>query len=93
MIPVAEPNIGKNEIKNVLDCLNSGWISSKGKYIGLFEEKFAQYCGASYAVSTSNGTTALHLALLALDIKKGDEVIVPTFSYVATAAEVRIHPP
>ena len=71
-----------------MECLESGWISSRGHFVGEFESKFAEFCGTKFAISTANGTVALHLALLALGIKKDDEVIVPTFSYVATANAV-----
>ena len=84
-IPIAAPFFKGNEKKYVNDCMESTWISSKGKYISLFEEKFADFCNVEHAVSVMNGTVALHLALLAFDIGEGDEVIVPTFTYVATA--------
>jgi len=88
MIPVAEPTLADEELKNVVDAVKSGWISSKGKYVSMFEEEFAKYIGVKYGVSTSNGTAALHLALSAIDVKKGDEVIVPTLTFVATANAV-----
>ncbi len=87
-IPVYEPVLGGNEKKYVLDCLESGWISSLGKYVTDFEQKFSAYCGKKFGVSVANGTAALHVALLALGIKKGDEVIVPDFTFVATANAV-----
>lgn len=89
MIPIAEPLLGEEELNNVLDAVKSGWISSKGKFISEFEEKFAQYCGMKYGVATCNGTVALHLALTALGIASGDEVIVPTLTFIATANAVR----
>ncbi|WP_299454228.1 DegT/DnrJ/EryC1/StrS family aminotransferase [uncultured Pigmentiphaga sp.] len=88
-ISVAQPCLAGNERKYVLDCIDSSWISSAGKYIGAFEEAFAQYCGTKHAVSANNGTTALHLALVALDLQPGDEVIIPTVTYIATANAVR----
>mgnify|MGYP000159063823 CR=1 FL=1 len=88
MIPVAEPCIGDEELKNVIEAVKSGWISSKGKFIEEFERDFAKYCGVKYGVATANGTVALHLALKALGIGKGDEVIVPTLTFVATANAV-----
>ncbi len=88
MIPVAEPSLGKEEEALVLDGLRSGWVSSIGKYIDQFEKAFAKYCGVKYAITTSNGTAALHLALVALDIGPGDEVIVPSMTFVATANAV-----
>lgn len=87
-IPVAEPLLGIEEEKLVLDALRSGWVSSIGKYINEFEEKFAHFCNMKYGVTTSNGTTALHLALVAAGIGPGDEVIVPSLTFVATANAV-----
>jgi len=86
---VAQPKMTGNERKYVLDCLDTNWISSSGKYIGAFEEAFAQYCDVRHAIATNNGTTALHLALVALDLQPGDEVIIPTVTYIATANAVR----
>lgn len=88
MIPVCEPKLGKKELEYVTDCLKTNWISSKGKYITDFEEKFSRYCGAKYGIATCNGTTALHLALASLGIKSGDEIILPTFTMIATANSV-----
>lgn len=87
-IPVCEPLLGEKELQNVIECIKSGWISGKGKYIKEFEERFARYCGARYGISTTSGTTALHLAMLALGIGKGDEVIVPDFTMIASANSV-----
>ncbi len=87
-VPVAAPVLNGNERKYVLDCLESTWISSSGKYVELFEERFAEFCRAKYAIACSNGTTALHLALLALGVGPGDEIIVPTLTFVATANAV-----
>jgi perosamine synthetase len=83
MIPVCEPFLCGKEKEYVLDCIKTNWISSLGKYIGEFEQRFAQYCGSKYGVSTTSGTTALHLALASLGIGKGDEVIVPAFTMAA----------
>jgi len=88
MIPVAEPCLGEEELKNVIGAVKSGWISSKGKFIEEFEREFAKYCGVKYGVATANGTVALHLALKALGIGKNDEVILPTLTFVATANAV-----
>jgi perosamine synthetase len=87
-IPISNPALVGNELDYVTDCVQSGWISSLGKYVTAFEEKFADFCGTKHAVACSNGTTALHLALLALGTKPGDEIIVPTLTYVATANAV-----
>lgn len=87
-IPVASPALVGKEKEYVLDCLESTWISSNGKYIDMFERKFAEFCKAKYGVSCCNGTLALHLALLAFNVGPGDEVIVPTLTFVATANAV-----
>ncbi|MBJ44902.1 MAG: aminotransferase DegT [Planctomycetaceae bacterium] len=88
-IRVAEPVLDGNERDYVLDCLDSTWISSRGKYIERFESAFAEFCEVPYAVATNNGTTALHLALAAHNVGPGDEVIVPTLTYVASVNAVR----
>lgn len=88
MIPVSEPCLGEDELKNVIDAVKSGWISSKGRFIHEFERKFSKYCGIRYGVATSNGTVALHLALEALGTGRGDEVIVPDFAFIAVANSV-----
>ena len=88
MIPIAEPCLDEEELSNVIEAVKSGWISSKGKFIEEFEQRFANYCGRKYGVATSNGTVALHLALKALGIGKGDEVIVPDLTFVAVANTV-----
>lgn len=87
-IPVCEPFLNGNEHKYVTDCINTGWISSSGKYVKAFEESFAAYCGVNFAVAVTNGTVALHLALVANDIKRGDEVIIPNFTMIASAFSV-----
>lgn len=83
-IPVYEPVLNQSAKTNVMRCLDSNWISSRGEFIEKFEDEFAHKVGASHAATASNGTVALHLALLALDIGPGDEVIVPTFTYIAS---------
>ncbi len=84
-IPVMEPSLGGNELKYISDCITSNWISSRGEYVTRFEQQFAEYIGVKYALSASSGTTALHLALLGLDIGPGDEVIVPDLTFGASA--------
>jgi perosamine synthetase len=83
-IPVYRPDISGNEKKYVNECLDTSWISSRGHFVADFEENFANYIDVSYAASVCNGTAALHLALLALGIGPGDEVIVPTLTYIAS---------
>jgi len=89
VIPVAEPYFDEQAVANVVQAVRTGWISSRGSFIPEFEEGFAGYCGAKYGVATSNGTCALHLALTVLGIGLGDEVIVPSLTFVATANAVR----
>ncbi len=85
---VAAPTLNGNEKRYVLECLETTWISSIGRFITEFESAFARFCGVEHAIAVSNGTNALHLALVALGLKPGDEVIVPTLTYIATANAV-----
>ncbi len=87
-IPVAQPLLGERELVYVSECVLTGWISSTGRFVTKFEEMFAEFCGVEHAVATSNGTTALHLAMLGLGIGPGDEVIMPTLSFIASANSV-----
>jgi perosamine synthetase len=87
-IPVASPVIGEREIAYVTDAIRSGWVSSIGAYIGRFEQEFSRYLGVSHAIAVSNGTVGLHLALHALGIGSGDEVLVPDLTFVATVHAV-----
>ena len=86
--PVTEPHLDEVDRFNLNDAFDSGWISSQGPYLERFERGFAEFVGTAHALATCNGTTALHLALMALDLQPGDEVIVPTFTYVASANAV-----
>jgi perosamine synthetase len=88
-IPVSTAELSGREEQYVLDCVRSTWISSKGEYISRFEASFADFCEAQHAVACNNGTTALHLALVALGIGPGDEVLVPTLTFIASANTVR----
>ncbi len=88
MIPIAKPDLKGNEKKYLTECIDSTWISSAGKFIEQFENKFAEFSGTKYAASCCNGTMALHLALLAINIQPGDEVIVPNLTFAATANAV-----
>jgi len=88
-IRIGEPSFGEEELNNVTEAMKSSLISAKvGRFIGEFEEKFAKYCGVKYAITTANCTASLHLALEALGIGEGDEVIVPTLTFIATANAV-----
>ncbi len=88
MIPVFTPWLPESARGYVLDCLDTGWISSLGRYVPRFEEELARFCEARHAVATANGTVALHLALAVLGIGPGDEVLVPDLTFVATANAV-----
>ncbi len=88
MIPVCEPLLGAHEKKYLLDCLTRNEISSSGRYLKAFEKDFSRYCGARYGITTTNGTTALHLGLKALGLKPGDQVIMPTFTIASCAFAV-----
>lgn len=87
-LPVARPALDGNEQRYVAQCVETTWISSVGEFVERFERAFADYCGVAHAVSCSNGTTALHAALLGLGVGPGDEVLVPSLTYVATANAV-----
>lgn len=86
--PVAEPRFGDAELRYVSECVLTGWVSSAGKFVRKFEDQFSEFCDTEFAVSSSSGTTALHLSLVALGIGPGDEVIVPSFTFISTANAV-----
>jgi perosamine synthetase len=88
MIPIAKPYLTKKEAKAAYDTILTGWIT-QGPRVAEFEEKFASYTGAKYAVAVSNCTTALHLAMIVSGIGPGDEVICPSMSYIATANAIK----
>lgn len=88
-ICVYKPSLTGNEKKYVNECIDTNWISSKGKFVPLFEQHFAKYTGIKYATGVCNGTVALHLALLALGVGPEDEVIVPTLTYIASVNAIR----
>jgi len=87
-IPVCSPLLSGNELKYITDAVSTGWISSSGSYIQKFESSFSEYCGVKYGVGVCNGTVALHLALVALGIREGDEVIIPNFTMISSAFAV-----
>jgi perosamine synthetase len=84
MIPVCAPTLRGNEKKYVLECLESNWISSAGRFINAFEAAFAAACETKYAIACTSGTSALHLAMATMDLGPGDEVILPAFTMIAT---------
>lgn len=88
MIPIANPQLGNDELAGVTEVLESGMLAD-GPEVRAFEEEFADFCGTNHAIATSNGTTALHAALKALDIGEGDRVLTTPFSFVASANAVR----
>ena len=88
MIPVNEPAIAQKEHEYVLECLRTGWVSSAGRFLEEFEQKWAAYCGMRHGIAMSNGTTALHAAVAALNLAPGDEVILPTFTIISCALAV-----
>ncbi len=88
IIPVCEPTLGGNEAKYVLQAIETNWISSAGHFIREFEARFAEFCGVRYGIACANGTVAMHLAMATLGLEPGDEVIIPTFTMIATANAV-----
>ncbi|HVS84895.1 MAG TPA: DegT/DnrJ/EryC1/StrS family aminotransferase [Gaiellaceae bacterium] len=88
-VPVGEPVLGGNELAYVTEAVESGWISSLGRFVTEFEAALADEVGTRHVVAVANGTAALHLGLVALGVGPGDEVVVPSFTFVATAAAVR----
>ncbi|MHA7774503.1 LegC family aminotransferase [Roseibium sp. M-1] len=87
-VPLHAPHFGGKEWSYVKECLDTGWVSSVGSYVDLFEQMLAEICGVQYAVATMNGTAALHIALLIAGVRPNDEVIVPTLTFIATANAV-----
>ena len=83
--PLHEPTFAGNEIKYTSDCIETGWVSSAGKYVDLFEEKLAEFTGTKRAIAVSNGTAALHVCLLLAGVSQGDEVLCPALTFIATA--------
>jgi perosamine synthetase len=88
IIPVCEPTLGGNEAKYVQQAIETNWISSAGQFIRDFEARFAEFCGVKYGIACANGTVAMHLAMATLGLEPGDEVIIPTFTMIATANAV-----
>ena len=87
-IPLVQPELNGNELEYITDCITTNWVSSQGKYVRKFEEIFGDYVGCQNTLAVSNGTVALHLALVALGVGKGDEVIVPDLTFAATVNSV-----
>lgn len=89
-ISIANPIFNGNEKKYLTECIDTGWVSANGRFIEEFQRRFAEFCGTKYALACANGTVTLHLALIALGIGPGDEVIMPALTYIATANAVRM---
>ena len=87
-VPVNTPKFSGNEKKYLIDCIDSGWISSEGPYVQKFEENFAKFCDRKYAVAVTNGTIAIDIALRALDLPRGSEVILPSFTIISCIHEI-----
>lgn len=88
MIPIMEPDLSGNERKYLIDAIDSGWVSSKGRYVDQFESDLANFHGVKHALAVSNGTVALHLALVSLGIGPGDEVIVPNLTFASSVNSI-----
>ncbi len=89
IIPLSVPVIQGNEWKYIKECLDTGWVSSVGSFVDKFEKSMAEYTGCRYAVSTMNGTAALHVSLVGSGITSNDEVIVPSLTFIATANVIK----
>lgn len=88
MIPVCEPFLGRRELELVGDCVAKGWVSASGPQVAQFERAWANYCGARHAIAVSSGTAALQVAVDALDLGPGDEVVMPSFTIISCALAV-----
>jgi perosamine synthetase len=88
MIPVSEPLLSGNEANYVADCIRSGWISSDGHYLRSFEQKWAEYCGVAHGIGVSNGSAALQIAMSALQLEPGSEVILPSYTIISCAIAI-----
>lgn len=89
IIPLSVPSIQGNEWKYIKECLDTEWVSSAGKYVDLFEKKIAEFTGSQYAIACVNGTAALHISLILAGIKPGDEVVVPTLTFISPINAIR----
>ena len=84
-----DPLFSEKEKKFLSDCINSGYVSSVGKYVNLFEKKISDYTGSNYSIATNSGTSALHLSLVSLGVNSNHEVLLPSLTYVATANAIK----
>ena len=88
MIPVNQPLLDGNEEKYLLECIRTGWISSEGPFVAEFESKFSKRVSREHGIAVSNGTAAIDIAVTALELKAGDEVIMPTFTIISCISEL-----
>lgn len=88
-LPLHEPTFHSKENEYVKDCIDTGWVSSVGSYVDDFERKLESFTGVKHAIAVTNGTAALHISLVVLGVKEGDEVLIPAFTFVATANAVK----
>ena len=88
-ILLSEPYLFGNENKYIKKCIETGWVSSAGSFVNKFEKSISKYTGSKYAIACINGTSALHISLILAGVKKNDEVIVPTLTFVATINVVK----
>ncbi len=84
MIPVCVPLLNGKELEYLQECITTNWISSRGRYVEQFERKFSEYCNCKFGITTTNGTSSIHLALTSIGLKKDDEVIVPAFTMIGS---------
>ncbi len=89
MLLLSGPNMGGNELKYVTECITTGWVSSVGSYVDQFEKMAAEFAGTKYAVATSSGTTALHIALILMDVQPDEYVIAPNITFIATLNSIK----
>lgn len=88
MIPLSVPNLSGNELKYITECIETNWVSSVGSYVDKFEKSLADYTGAKYAISTVNGSSALHISMLLAGVEQNDYVIIPNITFIASANTV-----
>ena len=88
LIPANEPLLREHDLEYVTECIRTGWVSSAGRFISEFEERWAAYCGRRHGIAVSNGTVALQAAMACLGLELGDEVIMPTFTIISCALAV-----
>lgn len=89
MIPLSIPELAGNEWKYIKECLDTNWVSSVGAYVDRFEQRFSEFVGAKYAVATMNGTAALHISLMMAGVERGDYVIVPNITFIASVNSIK----